>query len=398
MLVFDIKTADAKLPSSARWLQPNYFGLGDSMIRPERDNPEGWKEKFPEFDWNLSGLDDLRKRLVECLGKIDPIVSQTKFKTVNAALNPLGLLTHGIVLKEYGGELCNINWLKMIELSSLLKPLFQYTEQKRIRDITTLHLNETSGDSIVALNHILKTNYAVDWSWRVVGLDKNITCNYPKNIMNTFGGDMDSESNCRRIAFNLSATRIDLVTSMTQHKDSAASMFGTLLTALATLDKAGAVVLKWHGILDHYHISWLWLMNCVFKELLLVKPESSDATSDEIYVVGLEYKSIKEEYIESIYPYLRFINSIDQGCPALFRKLDIPEEFIRKIVEAQRILITKQCESIDQKYDSWMHYKNFTHSQIQEALSAEHLYISKAWLERTGLRVLSKNDTLGISI
>jgi hypothetical protein len=391
MQVFNISASDAKLPSTARWIQPNYAGQGDLIIRPERDNPADWKEKFPDYNWKLTILDDLKPRIAESLCKVEKLVSNTKFNATSTALNPFNPLLRGIVIKEYGSDRCTAKWMKMIELSSLLKPLFQYTEQKRTRELNTFHLNEATGDFITALNHILKTTYKIDWTWRATALDDAISHVYPKNIINTFG-DGGSESNCRRIAFNLSKTRIDLITC------GDLASFDSMLTVIAVLSKSGAVVLRWSNRFDSCHISWLWLMNCLFKELTLVKPESSDPDSNEIYVIGLDYKPIKEEYIENLYTYLRFIKSIKHDCPALFRKNDIPEEFISKIVEAQRLLIVRECESIDQKYDSCMHYKNFTPSQIHEAMSAEHQYISSNWLERNGLLMLSKNDSLDISI
>ncbi len=359
----------------------NYAGPGDLLIRPERDNPLEWQEKFGEFNWKASALDASRDQLNLTKDRLMPASKSAKFQSIISATRPSGVLcsNKGIIVKEYGGEKCTPEWLDMFELSSLSKPLITRIEQRRVRDFNTLHLGDTS-DHVLALNHKLKTTHKVDWTWFTFGIND---INPSRCLLNSDGDyDIESEANIRRMAFDLSKTRIELVTSMV-------TGIGSIVSALATLNQGGNAILK-HEFENH-SISWLWLLNGLFKELLLVKPELSDS----LYIVAFDYRGIKSDMLETLYQILRF-NRFLKVQPQLFKRTDIPDEFIAKLVEAMTIIMNHQTESIDRQLANYEHYKDFTQAQIHEANQAEQLHNAKDWIKNNNLLTMARNAAISI--
>lgn len=380
MLSFNISVLSKQVCPA---IKPNYAGPGDLIIRPERDNPSEWQETFGEFNWNIPQLTALETLIQTSYDQLVPFSKMTKFQIIQAATNYKKILCSdkGIIVKDYGGEKCTPEWLAMFELSSLLKPMLSRVEQKRGRDFNTLCLGDS--DCLIALNHKLKTSHKVDWTWFAYSTDelKEI---YPKNWLASADGDYDlaSEANIRRIAFDLSKTRIELVVSNTMDN-------GSIVTCLATLEHGGVAILK-HKFENH-SISWLWLLNGLFKELLIVKPESSES----IWIVGLDYRGIKQDTLENLYNILRFTRGL-KVQPQLFKRVDIPDDFIAKLVEQHTIITNIQIESITRTLNNWEHYKDFTPAQTLEANQAEHLHNAKEWLKNNNVLNMSRNAAISI--
>jgi hypothetical protein len=368
MLSFEI-TSEGRLPFGI--IHPNYAGPGDLIVRPDRDDPSAWQEKFFDFNWNVPEIENLEDRLKAIYAKLG---KNYKFKSY---LDPLRLLysDKGIIVKEYGGENCTPDWLVTFELSSLLKPLISRIEQRRVRDFNTLILGNTLG-SLEALNHKLKTTYKVDWTWFSFGPD------YPKLKSADGDYDLDSESNIRRIAFDLSKTRVELVIS---YHDS----IGAVVCALAVLNAGGVMIVKL-GFGNHM-ASWLFILNGLFKELLIVKPESSDSG----WMVGREYRGIKNELLEQLYTVLRFGRNLAIQ-PQLFKRADVPDTFITKLIDAQTNIINHRIEINERLLNNMEHYRNFTPTLIHEANQAEHTYNAKTWLETNKVFPLARNATISI--
>lgn len=378
MLSFNI-TSDSRPPPIG--INPNYAGPGDLIVRPERDNPSTWQEKFDSFNWNVPELEILEDQLRASYGKLHALEKNPKFRSIQAATNPLRLLSSdkGMIVKEYGGENCTPNWLTTFELCGLLKPLISRIEQRRVRDFNTLTLGNALG-TIEALNHKIKTSYKVDWTWFTFGADESKQKQRLKSADGDY--DLDSESNIRRIAFDLSKTRIELVSASTD-------TVGSIVCALATLDMGGTMIVKL-GFGNHM-ISWLFLLSGLFKELLITKPESSDSC----WIVGQEFRGIKDELLEQLYKVLRFGRNL-KIQPQLFKRIDVPDTFVAKLIEAQTIITNHRIESMTRQLSNWEHYKDFTLALIHEANQDEHVFNAKEWLNNNKVYPLARNAVISI--
>ena len=383
MLSFEI-SSDSKPPTRDKWINPNYAGPGDLLIRPERDDPSRWQEKVYDFNWNVPELEILEDQLKASYNKLHTLEKNPKFRAIQAATNPLRLLysDKGMIVKEYGGENCTLNWLNMFELSNTLKPLISRIEQRRVRDFNTLMLGNEMG-FIEALNHKIKTTYKVDWTWFAFG-SSDIRELYPKQYLKSADGDydLDSESNIRRIAFDLSKTRVELVSTC-------GDTVGSIVCALATLDVGGTMIVKL-GFGNHM-ISWMFLLSGLFKELVITKPESSN----QAWIVGQEFRGIRAELLEQLYIVLRFGRNL-KIQPQLFKRSDVPDTFIVKLAEVHTILTNHIIESIMRQLSNWEHYKDFTPALIHEANQDEHVYNAKEWLNNNKVYPLARNAVISI--
>ena len=425
MLSFDLSVEKARLPNQDHWITPDYDGSGDFRVRPNRDNPSNWTTCLGEFDWGIQALEDLKTHLNTAKHKLDRVCKNKKFQVVCEAVRSYDALRtdRGIVVRELGAEVCTNAWLKMYELCSLIDPMLATIENRRSRDFGTLHLAEAPGNFILALNHYLKTSHKVDWHWYANTYKTQASQDGQSYLEDTYGmidaypnnwlfgadgdGDITSDANIRSFKHVLGETKIDLVTSDVKYVPAVENydeeeningpvQLGALVGSLATLDKGGMVCLKQFTIFEAHSISWLWLMACCFRNLRIVKPETSKAANSEIYVIGLGYKGINEQHLEILYRYMKFVRSICDGkrLPALFKRDDIPEQFIARIVEIETLLTTRQCEAIEQNLNAWEHYKNFTPVQIREANRAEQMQIAREWIDRNKVKPLARGNQL----
>lgn len=419
MLSFNI-SCHGKLPNLGGWLQPDYGGPGDSIVRPDRDQPGEWQTDYPDYDWKVDALQALKICLNKTKHLLDPMCNNRKFQVVcELSRSHESLRTdRGIIVRNYGGEICTNAWLKMYELCGLLRPMLTERDTRRERDFRTLSLAEAPGNFILAINHYLRSNHKVDWTWfantyKGIGQDKYLDDNYgiikayPESWL--FGadgdGDITSESNIRSIAFKLSNTRIDCVTSDVKYVPAEENydeeeningpvQLGAILGSLTCLSKGGTAILKQFTIFEAHSISWLWLLNCLFKELTIVKPETSKAANSEIYVVCTGFKDhVALDQMEILYRQMQYIRSLNDGrrIPALFKRTDIPDEFIIKIVELQTLLVDQQCASIEQNIKLWTKYKDLPPSRIAAQNATERDHVAREWLGRNNIKPLPAN-------
>ena len=419
MLKYTLSSEKPRLPSPDHWLRPNYLGPGDSIISSYRDDPDEWQNDHMHFNWTEPTMMVLKIQLNAAKNKLNPIASNKKFNIVIEKNRSHELLrtNKGIIVREYGGEVCTNAWLKMYELGSLLDDCLLIIQKKRCKEFGSFHLAEAPGNFILALNHLLKTKYLIDWNWHA----NSYRGNHDHYLGDTYGlqdkfpdhwlygadsdGDITSDANLRSFEYRLKKTRIDLVTSDVKYVPDNLECFdeeeningpvqlGGIICSLGTLSIGGYAILKHFTLFESHSISWLWLMNCVFNELHIIKPETSRAANSEVYVVGIGYrKKIDANHMEMLYKVLKFIRGICTGVkiPALFRREDIPNSFVDRLIDIQRILVDRQIAAIDDNISIWEQYKKI---QIPDQFNNQTT-IANTWLERNDIRLLPANKRM----
>lgn len=107
---------------------------------------------------------------------------------------------------------------------------------------------------------------------------------------------------------------IDFEKSFTREEQMAKIYFGQLICGLATLKKGGHIVMKTYKILKPFSISLLYLVCCLFENVYLSKPESSNqSTGSEVYIIGKNYyQNLSNSNINKLLDILdKFNNELD---------------------------------------------------------------------------------------
>jgi hypothetical protein len=440
MLVFDISLPNGKLPALNKWLYPKYRGVEDELYTSDETLtfPKNWKKDFPDYIYSFEELEVLKLNLNSVKRRIDPITQnkelREKYDHLVDLVRALDELRgrNGLLVKEYGAEIVTNAWLKMYELMIFLHPLLNKMQKgKGKKKFNSLHVAEAPGNFMLAINHKLKTEYSsVEWDWlansyRDLYYDHDyrnihylpdqygLIAQYPNRWIFGADGDGDITSPANIISFaqdvkekfegNLHFMTSDVkyvpqdVNFDEEERINLPVHLGHLLCALTTLSKGGVMILKEFTFFEAPSISLLYLMSCCFKQLRIVKPETSRPGNSETYVVGTEYKKnltmLQINRLLSVMNYIRLLNT-EAGSPALFRKKDIPADFVEKIIKIETQLTKTQSSHINRNLELFDKYKDVPYQQVRRDLSMIREKAADEWIKKTGIKLLDSRNKI----
>ncbi|XP_040265949.1 cap-specific mRNA (nucleoside-2'-O-)-methyltransferase 2 [Bufo bufo] len=250
-------------------------------------------------------------------------------------------------------ELCTQAWCKFHEIVCTY-PLLPDTALW-ISELNTLHLCEAPGAFISSLNHYLKTQEVrCDWNWVANTLNPYHEANDglvmiadDRLIANTlpwwyFGpdntGDIMSSKyldGLQRFISNMSSVHLVTADGSFDCQGNPGEQetlvyplhYCEVVTCLATLGPGGSFVLKMFTLFQHSSINLMYLLNCCFQTVHLIKPGTSKAGNSEVYVVCLGYvgKDTIQGHLEKMIAHL----GADVGVKSLFPHHFLPESFLQ---------------------------------------------------------------------
>ncbi|KAE8609208.1 hypothetical protein XENTR_v10011741 [Xenopus tropicalis] len=267
-------------------------------------------------------------------------------------------------------ELCTQAWCKFHEIAWKY-PLLP-TNAVWNSELNTVHLCEAPGAFIASLNHYLKTqDDCCDWNWVANTLNPYHEANDglvmiadDRFIANTlpwwyFGPDNTGDimtikylNGLQQFISNMSA--VHLVTADGSfdcqgdpgEQESLVSPlhYCEVVTCLLTLSKGGSFVLKMFTLFQHSSINLMYLLNCCFSEVHIIKPGTSKAGNSEVYVVCLDY--FGKEVIQDIQPKLIHNFGTGMASKSLFPQRCLPESFLSCHLECCTFFYKHQTETI----------------------------------------------------
>ncbi|XP_018430309.1 PREDICTED: cap-specific mRNA (nucleoside-2'-O-)-methyltransferase 2 [Nanorana parkeri] len=292
--------------------------------------------------------------LKESLNKVKNLLSDKKLDEWHrhtAYTNKAGRVVPE-VRKQANAELCTQAWCKFHEIVSTYRLIpdsaLWYSE------LNSVHLCEAPGAFISSLNHYVKTRELhCDWTW--VGNTLNpyheandgmVMIADDRFIANTlpwwfFGPDNTGDimtltylSGLQDFLRNVSA--VHLVTadgSFDCQSDPGEQEtlvyplhYCEVVTCLTILSPGGSFVLKMFTFLQHSSINLVYLLNCCFREVHVIKPGTSKAGNSEVYVVCLGYIGSAEIREHLTKMAAQFEEKI--GSKSLFSHKDLPPSFL----------------------------------------------------------------------
>ena len=428
-----------KVASIGRWINPTYGGSGDLIVREfigeVVNDPKNFKADFPDYCYVYKELHELKRVLNECKNRLNPIKDDVKDEKVYSIITNL-VRVHddlrgqtGVIVTRYGGEIVTNAWLKMYELCSFIGPLLAAKSTKvvagktvkKLPDFSSFHIAEAPGNFVLAINHYICTNHPARWQWHANSY-KNLYGSkdsyfddkyglieaYPKKWL--FGadgdGDITSSDNIKSFAYALGGS-VDLVTSDVKYVPAEIDFdeeeninipvhLGHFLASIETLARGGIMILKEFTFFEAQSISLLWLMNCCFDELWVVKPVTSRPANSEVYIVGVGFNGLRVAQVERLHnllKYIRFLNKAS-GSPALFMREDVPDEFVQKIVAVMKELVEMQSASINRNLELWQKYKRVPYRMIKDQYRNERKQLADEWIDANKLKKLESNNRM----
>lgn len=440
MFIFDISEETiningkkkVKLPPLQNWLSV-----------PQADTNEN--VNLSEYKYEYDNLIRLKKLLNKSKQNLDYIYTSATFEKMYRKISNLyrsyDLLRgkDGFLVQNYNAEIVTNAWLKMYEMIVFIDDRLKKINKSKTKTFNTVHIAEAPGNFILAINHYIKTLYPhIEWNWLANSYrelyDSNSTHDFSKKNTSSGGylndvyglmknyknkwmfgadGDGDITSVNNIISFNQQIKKdfkdkVDLLTSDVKYEPKDIDYneeenynipvhLGHLLCALTMLKPGGTMILKEFTFFESMSVSLLYLMVNCFKRVLIVKPETSRDANSEVYIIGISYKdNLSELQINRLYDilnYIRYFNN-KKGSPALFKKEDIPTEFINRLCELGSALSGMQSDAIDKNIELYDTYKNSGNEKLSKDLQVYNEKIALDWIKKTNIQSLEDNDKL----
>lgn len=432
MFVFDISAKkEWKLPPIGAWLAPRYNGpISDFSSTPEATLPQNWKKDFPEYVFAYPKLQEFKVQLNTAKQKIDLVHTQgavDKYDQITDIIRVHDELRgkRGVLVREYNAEIVTNAWLKMFELMTVVSPVLDKVAKSSNKQFNSFHFAEAPGNFMLAINHYIHTTYpSIEWSWLAnsyrdlyVKNDEvpyftdqyGLMAKYPQRwIYGADGdGDITSPANIRSFAqvvhekfggvVQLMTSDVKYVPPVINYDDeeniNLPVHLGHMLCAIVTLSKGGTMILKQFTLFEAPSIALLFLMSQCFKQLMIIKPETSRPANSEVYIVGREYKKnltpVQLDRLIDVMQYIRFLNTF-AGSPCLFKQDAIPQGFVDLIIAAETKLVQSQLEHLVRNMEL---FKKYEHEPLQKAradMSVMRKKQADAWIKRTDIKVLNR--------
>ena len=182
------------------------------------------------------------------------------------------------------------------------------------------------GAFILAVNHYVKTEMqGVKYDWygqsyttsteKKYFSDKlELFLNNPDKLLVAIDGDITNTDNTNYYKYYFRNRKRNLITSdcglggtesedYTREKQMVKIFFGQFISGISVLEKDGNFLMKFYDFFSNFYLSFVYLMGLFFKEVKLIKPESSrQPRGHEIYIGCFSFKDnlTTEIYLELI--------------------------------------------------------------------------------------------------
>jgi hypothetical protein len=416
----------------------DYKYIGDR--RPQANIPENFRTDFPDYVWHrfsrLKGM--LNSKKAELDRFVTTPEKSKKFTFVSMHAKSMMSLKQNKMITEYNSEIKSNAFLKMYEIMRWLDD-YNYlnfcdktpkkTTQPKI--YKTLSIAEAPGNFILALNHFIKTECPdVIWKWRastfrVVAEESGyladtygIIKRFPQNWIYGVDGDGDitSVNNLQTFEFLDSdfpqiGKKYNLMTSDVKYvpNDNIYSeeeninlpvVTGHTLASLINLEKGGITVLKQFSLFECGTISLLYLLSYCFNHVYITKPSSSKQANSEVYIVCVDFlNNLNSEQMNQLKTYLtwiRFLNipKKDMVLPAIFRDIDVDEDWFSELIKFNKDLTERQIKELDEMVEIVDKYFNNPHLNAQNDFRLTNERLEDRWIKENKVKRIADQDKL----
>ncbi|XP_071501528.1 uncharacterized protein, partial [Diadema antillarum] len=372
-----------------------------------------FKEEMDEWNFVVSELKQKLRRVQD--GLSDKEITDWHSHTSSTHRGGL-VMSH--LRRRYHIELGTQAWCKFHEIVSTrhLIP----SSCLKTGELNSVHICEAPGAFIASLNHFLQTDQertSVDWRWLATSLNPHYEGNSPsctivddRLILHTpdcwyFGedntGDVMSPENLqglRQLITSRMGGVVNLVTAdgsvncqddpSHQERRVFPLLYCQALTAVQILAPGGSFLIKMFTMFNTNTACLMYILNCAFEEVTVVKPSCSKAGNSEVYVICKEFCGTDKlqpqltKLLEHFGP--------EAGDTPLFRPSDLPRSFVKELEECCRKFTESQVKAIR---ENLLLYQSPDEAKRQHIQRVREQCV-EAYARRCHLRAVKRNQKL----
>lgn len=290
---------------------------------------------------------------------------------------------------KFNAEAVNNIWLKFYELL-----VQENIIEANIKKIKTFHMYETTGSSIFAFNHYLATHTNADifeWYARCPNYQEfkgryNLLDIYPNNWIDYHKAElMKNDNRLKDVDIIICDIGLRIPPDKFNEQESfmALLILEQLYISLDILPLNKTLIIKlFLPLAESITINILYLLAIIFKNVKIVKPMSSHASSSEIYCICRDYNvQLTPEIVKNI----KII--LDKKDINLNIFTTIPNSFINEIVHISDTLTQKQIESI--KRSLYLRNYYYYDYELQNNISDVKEEKCEHWININKLKIIN---------
>ncbi|XP_064641497.1 cap-specific mRNA (nucleoside-2'-O-)-methyltransferase 2-like [Lineus longissimus] len=334
----------------------------DSWVLPKPS------EIFTSGRWEEPTLIDLKTTINEVkdkLSDVDVVPWHDHTQFTHKASKVMTQLRRTI-----GAELCTQAWCKFHEILGK----FQLVPEENSDVFESVHICEAPGAFVTSLNHYLRSHYPnTRWHWTANTLNPFYEGNDPQIMIDDvmlikdtlqnwyFGvdntGDITKKANLLGLTELFRSRKVSLVTAdgsincqnnpAEQERLVAFLHFSEAVAALNLLKIGGHFVIKMFTLFEAESVCLLYLLNCLFDKVNIMKPATSKPGNSEVYVVGENFIGINQGVL------LRLLEKCENESfqeSSMFSLEHLPESFFHQHLAACKKFKAFQEETIESNF------------------------------------------------
>jgi hypothetical protein len=336
-------------------------------------------------------------------------------------------------------ELCSATWAKLYQILSQHESEIFPRFVGQASPFVSIHLNESSGSSVSAVNHWLHSNPQhglPSWNWMGMTFNPSYEGHDPRHIHSSRFMSLAQSHWCNGCDDTGDVVSVHNVALLKQKAQNAGSrvciviadgsymyvddpevndvavdghlVFAECVAALAILDVAGALIVRTYSCFDHSAICTFYLLLSTFERVAIRKPAASRSTNSECYWVCTGFLGIDTVSLDVLQARLRSlcefsyelnhspvysVDSLDRvrsltdafATRALFMMTDIPE--------AVFLFLSRSYEAVTDDISSQVLYNldtlTVTDNTEMKRLHAFQHNLSLEFIRRTRLNRIS---------
>lgn len=378
---------------------------------------------FKEEPWQRDELQTLKNELNNVKSRLNNFnLQKWRIHTnkMNKARNVFLRLKNNIQ-----PELMTQAWCKFYEIvcNYPLVPLEKIPYESNRRHFVSVHLCEAPGAFVTALNHWLKVNARdVQWDW--IGMTLNPYCegnsynsmidddrlirhtlknwhfgrDNTGNLINTTNLDslVEKSKNLNKYVMLVTADgSIDCINVPEEQEKAVAHLqFCETVACMSLLHIGGTFLLKVFTLFEHHSVCLMYLLSYAFHKVTITKPATSKEGNSEIYVVCIDFKGK-----DHIAPYLNILRKYYEISPVktMFKRKDIPNNFMQKIIECSELFKSYQCKAIEDNINTF-ELKNSNIDICFELKYVKDIVVNKYFKDYNLKQIDAKDEIVGREI
>lgn len=154
-------------------------------------------------------------------------------------------------------------------------------------------------------------------------------------------------------------------------------IFVQVVAALSVQVVGGSFIIKFFDLYTDFTMKLMYIMYSLYDEFYIVKPHTSRPANSEKYIVVKGFRGVTKRFLAY------FHNSIDRWTENISPQIDVPQAFIDKVAEFNRVFVKNQIFSINKTLNL---SNNKQDNETLVGIKEKQVYTAREWCKQYNIK------------